>query len=315
MATPVLITIDTEFVWRPKRLSEGWEASFARGYDPAGVGVPYQLRLLAHHGLKACFFVDPMPACLFGIEPVRRMIEPILAAGQEVQLHLHPQWLGASPDGSTMSAFELNAFDEAAQRAAIVRARDLLVEAGAPPPIAFRAGSYAANDATLRALAGLGFHYDSSHNGGHHPWPSALSLSPGQIAPLLHEGVVAVPVSLIEDKGGLRNLQICAVSSAELEAALGHAAEQEHAVVNIVSHSFELATRSGLRPNTTHVRRFEALCALLAERRGELPTAFFSDLGDLPLGQDDRPLPHNPIRRFSRQASQLWSNHVAERRT
>jgi peptidoglycan/xylan/chitin deacetylase (PgdA/CDA1 family) len=311
--TRVLITIDTEFLWQPERLAEGWEANLARGFDPAGVGVPYQLLVLARHGLKACFFVDPMPACLFGIEPIRRMVAPILEAGQEVQLHLHPQWSRARRDGSTTAAFELTAWDEARQRELIFRARDLLIEAGAPPPTAFRAGSYAANDDTLRALASLGMRYDSSHNGSHHPWPSALSLPSAQIAPVIHREVIEVPVTQIADGRGLRHLQLCAVSSAELAAALDHAAREKHASVTIVSHSFELASRSGLRANTTHVRRFEALCALLAARRNELPTAFFADLRDLPLGQPDRPLPHSPVRALARQASQLWSNAVGER--
>ena len=88
MATRVLITVDTELVWRHHEAGLSWEENFARSYEAAGVGVPYQLRLLAEHGLKACFFVDPMPALLHGLDPVRRMIDPILAAGQEVQLHL-----------------------------------------------------------------------------------------------------------------------------------------------------------------------------------------------------------------------------------
>jgi peptidoglycan/xylan/chitin deacetylase (PgdA/CDA1 family) len=313
MRTRVLITIDTEFLWRPDTLAEGWEASFERGYDPARVGVPYQLELLARHGLKACFFVDPMPACLFGLEPIRRMVEPILAAGQEVQLHLHPQWAGADAEGAK-KIFELASMKEDEQRAMIARARDLLIEAGAPPPVAFRAGSYAANDATLRALASLGIRYDSSHNGGHHPWPSAVSLRGRQIAPLLHQGVIEVPVSQIWDRTRLRNLQICAVSSSELEAALDHALAKKHAIVTIVSHSFELAARNGLYANITHLRRFERLCALLGERQDELPTAFFTELADLPLGQPDRPLPHHPVRTVARQASQLWSNFVHERR-
>lgn len=313
MKTRVLITIDTEFLWRPDRLRQGWEQLFALSCEPAGVGVPYQLAMLARHGLKACFFVDPMPACLFGLDPVKRMIEPILAAGQEVQLHLHPQWSGARRDGGTDSVFELTGHDEAGQRALIARARDLLVAAGAPDPIAFRAGSYAANDATLRALAGLGIRYDSSHNGSHHPWPSALSLPAARIAPMLHEGVIEMPVTQIRDGSGLRHLQICAVSSAELAAALDHAAAETHAAVTIVCHSFELATRSGGRPNATHVRRFEALCAMLAERCDALPTAFFADLDGMPLDRDDRPLAHHPIRALSRRVEQLWSSHVHER--
>lgn len=308
MPTRVLLTVDTELIWRPDSRPMDWEKLFARSYDPAGVGIPYQLRRLAEHGLKATFFVDPMPACMFGIEPVKRMVAPILAAGQEVQLHLHPNW---SAPGA---AFEITAWDEAGQCALIERARELLMEAGAPAPIAYRAGSYAADDASLRALAGVGIRYDSSHNGSHHPWPSAIPLPRAQIAPVRHEGMIEVPVTQIADGAGLRHLQICAVSAAEMRAALEHALARAHPVVTIVSHSFELASRNGARANGTHLRRFDALCAFLDERREELPTAWFSELDDMSLGATAEPLPADALRGMRRKAEQLWSNWVDERR-
>ena len=313
MATRVLITIDTELTWRPGQDWVDWRANFARSYDPAGVGVPWQLARLAEHDLRACFFVDPMPAEAFGIEAVRAMVAPILAAGQEVQLHLHPNWLGTK-DGRTDSAFELTHYDEAAQTALIARARDLLIEAGAPPPMAFRAGSYAANDATLRALAALGLRFDASHNGSHHPDPSAISLPAAQIAPVAHWGVIELPVTQIMDTHGrLRHLQLCAVSATEMRAALAHAARNDHELVSVVSHSFELASRNALRPNRTHVSRFNSLCQTLGTRRKELPTARVADLGDLRLGRQDRPLAAAPLRATRRRAEQLWSNLWHER--
>lgn len=313
MKTRVLISIDTELLWKSDRGPGGAEEMLKRSYDPAGVGVPYQLRMLAQYGLKACFFVDPMPALAHGIGIVRRMVEPILEAGQEVQLHLHPQWRGWRAPGVSEAQFELTAHDEAGQRAIIAEARGLLIGAGAPAPIAFRAGSYGANDDTLRALAALGIRYDSSHNGSHQPWPNALSLEPEQIAPIAHHGVIELPVTQISDGGRLRHLQLCAVSASEMAAALDHAAAENHALVTIVSHSFELSSRDRQRPNMVHLRRFQALCAYLAERRELLPTAFVSDLHDLPLDRSDRPVAPSVLRRFARQAEQLWSNTVHER--
>ena len=185
----------------------------------------------------------------------------------------------------------------AEQRALIRGATELLVATGAPHPIAFRAGSYSANADTLCALAELGFVYDASHNGGEHPWPSAIDLPAAQIAPLRHRGVIEVPVTLIEEKAGaLRNFQICALSAGEMRAALDHALDRHHAAVTIVSHGFELANRAGTRPNAVHVRRFEALCALLAERATELPTMHFADRPELRLGQYDVPLGPDPLR-------------------
>ncbi len=306
MATRVLLTVDTELRWDWRDSS--WRENLALSFDPAGVGVAYQLDRLAAHGLKACFFVDPMPALVYGIEPIRRMVEPILAAGQEVQLHVHPSWADpASP------VFELTGLDRQTQVDLIRTARDLLVEAGAPSPIAFRSGSYAADLATLQALASLGIRYDSSHNGSHHPWPSALPLDPRLTAPALEEGVVEIPVTHIEQRrGSLRHLQICAVSFDEMRAALIHAADKDHPIVNIVGHSFELAARGGKKPNALLVRRFEKLCRFLAAERERMPTAFFSDLIDLPVDAEAFPLRSSAFRTAARMAEQAWANAVYE---
>lgn len=315
MTTPVFITIDTELAWRHHAAGLDVDAMVARSLEPAGVGIGWQLERLAAHGLKATFFVDPMPALLYGIAPIARVVAAILAAGQEVQLHLHPNWTGGDPaERGRHARFELIEYSAHEQRDLLAQARDLLMRAGAPLPVAFRAGSYAANDDTLAALAALGFTYDSSHNGCEHPWPSAIGLPRERIAPIAHHGVIEVPVTAIEDRRGqLRHFQICALSAGEMRAALDHAMRAGHAAVTIVGHSFELANRAGTRPNRVHVARFEALCRMLAARRATLPTTHFADRPALPLGRDDRPLGANVLRTGWRRAEQLWSNLVEER--
>ena len=313
--TPVFLTIDTELMWRHHAAGLSPELVAQRSLEPAGVGVGWQLAQLAEHRLKACFFVDPLPVRIYGADTFRRIVAAILAAGQEVQLHLHPNWTHARlGDASAHGRFELIDHSRDEQQALLAEAAALLVELGAPPPVAFRAGSYAANDATCDALAALGFAYDSSHNGSEHPWPSAIGLDRRCIAPRHHHGLTEVPVTLIEDAPGrLRHFQICALSSGEMRAALDHAAGAGHAAVTIVSHGFELANRAGTRANGVHVRRFLRLCAMLAERREQLPTVHFADRPPLRLDADDRPLPASPWRLRLRQAEQLWSNLVEER--
>ena len=83
--------------------------------------------------------------------------------------------------------------------------------------------------------------------------------------------------------------------------------------MTIVSHGFELANRAGTRPNAVHVKRFEALCEMLANRRGVLVTEFFGDRPAMPLGRDDKPLGPSMIRTRLRQAEQLWSYLIEER--
>lgn len=313
MTTNVLLTIDTELRWAGNVAPTAWGELFARSYDPAGVGIPYQLAKLAEHKLRAVFFVDPMPAAWFGIEPIKRMIAPILEAGQSVELHLHAQWANLR-EGMPSGSFELIDYGEDQQRAYLEQGIALLVEAGAPAPTAFRAGSYSANDATLRAAASLGLRYDSSHNGMEHPWPSAVSLPATMIAPVIHQRIVEIPVTVLVDGGRPRHLQICAVSIGEMCAALLHAARHDHPVVAIVGHSFELATRGGRNVNRIHRRRFDALCAFLAARRDEMPTRTFADLDGLRLGASASPLVISRLRSYARQVEQVWSNLVEERR-
>ncbi len=316
MATRVFITIDTELMWRHHVAGLDAAEVVRRSLEPAGVGVGWQLAQLAAHGLKATFFVDPMPALVYGLDPIKRIVGAILSAGQEVQLHLHPNWTGAhaGDKGASHGPFELIDYSLAEQVRLIAGAAEMLVAAGAPDPIAFRSGSYSASDDTLAALAELGFAYDSSHNGSEHPWPSAIGLDPRQIAPILHRGVIEVPVTLIEDlPGHLRHFQICALSSGEMRAALDHAMHAGHSAVTIVGHGFELANRAGTRPNAVHVRRFEQLCRMVAARRGGLVTEFFADRPALALGQDDVPLAPSALRTRWRQAEQFWSNLVEER--
>lgn len=316
MGTRTLLTIDTELTWRHHIAGSGWEENYARSVEPAGVGLRYQLTELDRYGLKACFFVDPMPASLFGIDPIRQMVETVLEAGQEVQLHLHPMWEQARTDGTVAegTVFELIDHPLEKQRALIAEARDLLIEAGAPDPIAFRSGSYAVNDDSLRALAELGIRYDASHNGCEGPWPSALSLPLGQTAPVEHEGVIEIPVSQIRiGNGGLRHMQICAVSLAEMAHALNHAITNNHPAFVPVGHSFELATRDGLRANPVVKKRFDGLCALLAERADEAPTMHFADLDALPLGGALAPAQASATLVAGRMVGQFWANIIEKR--
>lgn len=315
MATRVLLTVDTELTWRHFARGADWRENLALSYDPAGVGVPWQLEQLARHDLKACFFVDPMPALVYGIEPIRQMVAPIIAAGQEIQLHCHSFWWDLANFKQRQARFELTAFDADEQRVLIAAARDLLIEAGAPMPTAFRSGSYAANADTLAALASLGIGHDSSHNGAEHPWPSALPLDAHLVDPMPLLGVMELPVSQIRrGDGGLRPLQLCALSSEEMHAALRHAGANDHPLVTIVSHSFELASRDGRRVNRLVRRRFERLCAFLDAHRTTLPTVTISELPAFaPPATRSQPLPPRPLRTVRRLVEQGWGNAVYER--
>ena len=118
---------------------------------------------------------------------------------------------------------------------------DALTRAGAPPPIAFRAGNFGANNDTLKALRSLGIRYDSSY---HKPYlgkacriDTALPLA----CPTELEGLIEVPPTYFKDfPGGCRPLQIAAASSAELRAVTRQSIARDLPTMVVVSHSFEL---------------------------------------------------------------------------
>ena len=276
--TSVYLTIDTEYSSAlanspcPVDRAENFARSIAC-ITPAGpAGITHKLELLAKYGQRGVFFVDPMPALLWGIAAIEDVVAPILEAGQDVQLHCHSEWLALAPPGGPFTGLagrNIKDFAFEDQCRILEWARDTLVAAGAPPPVAFRAGNYGANRDTLRALREIGLSFDSSHTAGIVGGDSALELRSTDTQPLLYEGIVEVPVSCVGDLGGrLRHAQITALSLNEMRNALLHARDGRMTCFTLVSHSFELINRRSLAVNKVVRNRFEGLCAFLQETDG-----------------------------------------------
>jgi len=245
-------------------------------------GIHFQMDMLERHGLTGVFFVDPMPALVYGPKIIAEIVRPIVARGHEVQLHIHTEWLRFArfnPVGK-LTGRSIGDFPLPAQKKLIGLARDILVSAGAPDPIAFRAGNFGANDDTLRALAALGFRFDSSFNAAWHGRDCAITLDPGNMGMRFHHGVCEVPVSgLMDGPGSFRPAQICAMSKEEMRDALDHAAASGAIQFSAFSHSFELLSRDRRMANRFTVARLAALCATIA---GD-PRIASGGFGGLPL--------------------------------
>ena len=313
--TRIYITIDTEYSAGLVAAGrhENYDRSIACRTTDGDVGIHYQMDILDRYGLKGVFFVDPLPAILWGTTAIADVIQPIVARGHDVQLHCHSEWLGLAGSASpfpNVTAANIGdlAFEE--QCDIIAFARDTLVEAGAPPPVAFRAGNYGANDDTLRALAASGLRYDTSHAPGIANGPGRISLGNTDRAPVGHCGIVAVPIGCVTTfKGRRRHAQITALSSWELLAALRHARDSGTASFTVVSHSFEIMSRDRRRINRIVRNRFEQFCSGIHRMRG-VRSATYAD--DPPIAQTRiRPvatMPANPFRSGYRVAEQAVSN-------
>ena len=275
----VYLTFDVE-VWCNDwtQLDARFPASFDRyvyGRSVRGsYALPQTLEILGRHGLRGVFFVEPLFSARFGAQYLATIVGLIRAAGQDVQLHLHPEWtdeirppLLADVSRKRQHLIHYSA-DEQTQLVAF--GKRALETAGAGLVDAFRAGSYAVDAGTYLALARNGIAIDSSLNE-----TAAISgadlLAPSSYSTARQVGSVsAFPVTVFRDGlGRLRPAQIGACSFAELRDALAsaHNLGCQHFV--IVSHNFEMLKPGRSDPDNTVVRRFERLCQLLASRSAD----------------------------------------------
>ncbi len=269
--TRAIISFDTELsaglYQRGADARTNFESSILGRCRDGDFGIHFQMDMLERHGLTGVFFVDPMPALVYGPGVIDAIVGPIVERGHEVQVHVHTEWLAFArfnPVGR-LTGRNIGDFPLAAQKKLIALARDILVGAGAPKPIAFRAGNFGANDDTLRALAALGFGFDSSFNGAWQGQGCAISLDAGNLGMRLHHGVVEVPVSGLMDRAShFRPAQLCAMSEEEMRDALDHAAASGAIQFSAFSHSFELLSRDRAVANRLAISRMEALCRAVA---------------------------------------------------
>lgn len=318
----VLITVDTEIWprcpdWKQERLKGDIDRDI-NGATPSGrYGVGYQVEKLKHFGLTGVFFIETLFAEEVGIEPLAEIVRTVQDAGQEVQLHAHTEWLRwmSTPFRGLAWAPNIKDYSEDDQYELLSRGLANLKAAGANDVCAFRAGNYGANVNTLKALARCGIRYDSSYNFPYLASDCGLKeISPRLLAQAREvEGLIEVPVTCFSDlPGHYRHAQLCAVTEAEMFAAMGRAYDQGWDTFVIVSHCFELlkhrkTPRPFAWPDETVIRRFENLCRFLSDNKARFRTVGFGDLGELTLS-DAQPLgfggPATVVRTAQRVLSQ-----------
>lgn len=313
----VYITVDTELTSGLYRrlgasgIQEIFDRSVTCATDAGSVGIDYQMDVLDRHGLKAVFFVDPMPALVCGLDWIERIVQPIRDRGHDIQLHLHSEWLKyatASPVngllGNNIAEFDLND-----QIRLLTYARDKLVEAGAPSPVAFRAGNYGASDKTLQALASVGIRFDSSFCPGISRSACQITIPRSVTEPVAHCGVIEVPIGAIAGpRGSLRHAQITALSAKEMICAIEHARNIGKKSFTIVSHSFELMSRDRLRANKIVRERFEKVCSALANMQGVTTATYNESPPEVGTELSFPLLPHSYPRTLFRSFEQAMSN-------
>jgi hypothetical protein len=273
----VFYTVDVE-IW-----CDGWidiDRKFPQAfkkyvYGPTGTGrygLPYQLDCLKDHGLAGVFFVEPLFSTRFGKQPLDEVVGLIRDSGQEVQLHLHTEWVDESSQpllaDCSRKRQHIFMYSLEEQTRLIAVGASLLEMAKAGTVNAFRAGSFGFNLDTLRALSTNGFIFDSSYNAT--MFGPGSGVAPGSlvVAPIECEGIVEYPMTVFSNPfGSLRHLQLTACSYSEIESLLWRALEAGHDSFVILSHNFELLNPAMNRADDIVVKRFRKLCAFLDKHR------------------------------------------------
>ena len=311
MRTQICVTIDTEFSIAqtfadPDRRRPLGEENVTCPVGGEEQGLGFLLDLFAAHRIPATFFVETLQSAYFGDAPMGRIVERLLKAGQDVQLHLHPCWLafedadwraalrpGAPPDDDcgAIGASELCDI--------IGRGARALERIGARTPVTLRTGNLRASRDVYRAMAGCSI-----------PVASNIGIALSRPAdPGLHhaggrhriEGVLEVPVlSYAQLPVGAhrcdRLLTITGSSTAETEAILWRAHREDVPTVVLLTHPFEFIKGDRHAParqaaNRINQQRLRRLCAFIAANAHAFEATSFGDAAPAWLDAPDVPAP------------------------
>lgn len=305
----VFFTVDVE-IWCNGWLNidEKFTTAFRKYiYGPTSkgnFGLPYQLEVLNDHGLTGVFFVEALFSKRFGSQPLAEIVGLLRESGQEVQLHLHTEWVDESKepilDGSRAKRQHLRYFSLKEQTTLIAMGIRLLKEAGSFDINTFRAGSFAFNADTLSALAAIGIPFDSSYNASMFGPDSGVMSGVTLVEPIECEGVSEYPMTVFSDgSGSLRHAQLTACSYSELEGLLWQALETGRSSFVVLSHNFELMNQTLERPDVVVVKRFQKLCSFLEQNRDSFCVRGFQGLEPRVIQVQPAPL-----------ASPIWKTGV-----
>jgi hypothetical protein len=316
----VLIAVDVE-IWPLSRDPgpEGFRNDFRRFIfgptEHGDFGLPYQLKLLKRHGLKGIFLVDALFAAVHGMEYLREVVDLIRGEDQEVQLHLHTEWVDRVDDLLPgRGGRHIRDFTQDEQALLIRHGIESLEACGVEKVIAFRAGNFGANFDTLRALAGNGILFDTSYNYPYLDSACSLRMEEAVMQPRRLEGVFEFPVQFYHQGFGKPNhVQFGACSCGELTALLEQAAGMGWYAFQVLSHSFEFLDARRRGPDRIVARRFERFLEYLEAHRDRFETCWFSDLdpGRIPVDIRTGPLRSNPFRTAWRYGEQLMRRLIS----
>ena len=273
-------------------------------------GLPLLFNELSDYGLTGSFFVDPLLALKYGLQPLQEVVGLISEAEQEVQLQLHAGWVNQvvtrlfeEQTGQIASLRDLS-LDQ--QSRLIKVGLDLLSHAGSSQVSAFRAGHYELNRSLLKALAANGIAIDCSYNKAGKAGVSDVVPEQLVLQPVHQDGVFLYPVSVFAEQTqrALRPLQLASCSNREFETVLFYAIEHQWDSVVIILRSFDLMTTGQARLDPVACRRLKKLFRLLSNHPDLFKVRGFTGLEPQAVEEQPEPPVSSRLNRYLSVAEQ-----------
>jgi len=259
-------------------------------------GIPLIMDIASRYECHITFFVETVNKYCFGEEETRKVCQYILNHGHDVQLHIHPEYLNFTLTDPRQMKFSdrIGNYKIEKQIELLREGIRILTENGAPRPIAFRAGGFAANEDTLNALREIGFLIDSSYNRAYLQNP-CLFEDNGTNDLSYQNGIWEFPVTNFIESTKLRPkrfmpMDINGVDFHEMKFVLNQAKTKGPRNITIVLHSFSFikpydVQYNEVRPRWNVIRRFEKLCHFLKEKSNDFEVRTFDSLDQKILTQ------------------------------
>lgn len=260
MNTTFIVTVDVE------TRTQGDSARDISGAIPGyqeNFGVEKIMDLLEEHHALGTFFVNAYEIAKHGDDVVPSTARLIHDRGHDLELHTHPRPM-----------FEFYGMSQASlgeQQAILEKGISLLETWAGKKVVAHRAGAFAANTDTMRAVGATGLLADCSLSAGSRvPVPLVAELGASNAVQRVH-GAWEIPVTCFDQVRlgpwhSRRILDIEGCSLPEIKRVVRWAVRNQLPTVCILMHSFSLS-RHG-KPNHRVIRRLSALLTWLREQDG-----------------------------------------------
>lgn len=192
-----MLTVDTEAL--PKRASEDHVTRLMWGRHEKGqAGITEMASIGDEFGVKHVYFVDVCGAYSH-LDEIRTVMQWLNAAGQDVQLHTHPEYLPVSfwqEHGLPRKPELMNRYtDDARAQFVIKHFANVLTQTTGKPVRAHRAGSFRWNACTIRALKATGIPLSFNNSKSAVYIGQCVYSEPTNLPFLWSNGVIEVPTT------------------------------------------------------------------------------------------------------------------------